>query len=189
MSYNVPIDINVGQEESRSQLLYDFLNITIYPADFKACHPLGKPKGFYHAPSLIKFVYFKMRNEGHFQRKVLAGSTSIENHKPISFKKHLQKFHRDIQNEASELNLMTTTRNSEVCVFVKKPKKQVKSIGIKISQMLVDSAPRAVQRQKQLVKKSKLTHCFGWELEEKSETPITEKQIRKLPRKQLMIKR
>ena len=41
--------------------------------------------------------------------------------------------------------------------------------------MLKDLAPQAVQRKKQNVEWSKRTHSFGSEVEETSETPLTEK--------------
>ena len=60
--YKVAIVKNVGLEEGMCPFLFDYLNIRAYTEDFKACHPLGKPKGIYPAPIRIKFVYFKMKN-------------------------------------------------------------------------------------------------------------------------------
>ena len=75
-------------------------------------------------------------------------------------------------------------------MFVKKPNNQVKSIGIRRSQMLKDlAAAGAVQRQKQDVKRSTRTHSFGSEVEENAETPRTKNEMRKLPRKQMMVER
>ena len=48
--YNVPIGENVVMEEGMCQFMFDYLNIIAYPEDFKACNPLGKPKGIYPAP-------------------------------------------------------------------------------------------------------------------------------------------
>ena len=172
--YNVPIDKNLGLEEGMCQFLFDYLNISAYPEDFKACHPLGKPKGIYPAPIIIKFVYFKMKNEVYFRRTLLADSINYFNRKPIFIKERLPKFDRDIQNEASNLNLVTTTRNSEVRVFVKKPNNQVQSIGIKSSQMLKDLAPRAVQRVKQHANRPKRTFSIGSDVED-TVTAITKK--------------
>ena len=64
---------------------------------------------------------------------------------PIFIKERLPKIDRDILTEASEPNLVTTTRNFDVRVFVKKPNNQVQPIGIKSSQMLKNLATRAVQ--------------------------------------------
>ena len=86
----------------------------------------------------------------------------------------MPKFDPDIQNEASGLNLVTTTRNYEVRVFVKKPNNQVQSTGIKSSQMLKDLAPRAVQREKQHANRTKRTLSIGSEMED-TQTPITKK--------------
>ena len=66
--YNVPIGKNVGLEEGMCQFLFDYLNISAYPDDFKACHSLGKPIGIYPAPIIIKFVYFKMKKGGVFSK-------------------------------------------------------------------------------------------------------------------------
>ena len=76
--------------------------------------------------------------------------------------------------EAPELSLVTTTRNSEVRVFVKKPTNLVQSIGIKSSQMLKDLAPRAVQREKQHANRTKRTLSIGSGVED-TQTPITKK--------------
>ena len=77
-----------------SQFLFDYLNISAYPGDFKARHPLGKPKGIYPAPIIIKFVYFKMKNEVYFRKTLLAGSTNFPNRRPIFIKERLPKFDR-----------------------------------------------------------------------------------------------
>ena len=37
---------NVGLGEGMCQFLFDYLKISAYPEDFKACHHLGKPKVF-----------------------------------------------------------------------------------------------------------------------------------------------
>ena len=87
---------------------------------------------------------------------------------------NLPKFDRDIQTEDSELNLVTTTRNSEVRVFVKKSNNEVQSIGIKSSQMLKDLASRAFQREKQHVNGTKRFFSIGSDLED-TQTPITKK--------------
>ena len=120
--YNNPIGKNVGLEEVEEgmcQFLYDYLNISAYTEDFKACHPLMKPNGIHLAPIIIKFVYFKLKNEVYFRRTLPAGSTILFNRRSIFTKERLPKFDRDIQNEASELDLVTTTRTSEV--FEEKP--------------------------------------------------------------------
>ena len=99
------------------------------------------------------------------------------NRRPIFIKKRLPNFDwEDIQTEASELNLVTKTRNSEFRVFVKKPKNQVQSIGIKSSQMLKDLAPRVVQREKQHVNgtKRKRTFSIGSDVDD-TQTTITKK--------------
>ena len=80
----------------------------------------------------------------HFRR--------TDNYRPIFIIKCLSNFDRDIQSEASELNLITVACISKVGVFVEKPKNQVKTNGSKICFMLKDLAPRAVQRQKQHVR-------------------------------------
>ena len=96
------------------------LNIWIWALeDFEAWHPLGKPKGIYPAPIKIKIVFFKMKNEVYFRTTLLAGSTNFLNRRPTFIKERLIKFDRDFQTEASELNLVTTSRNSEFRVFVK----------------------------------------------------------------------
>ena len=59
-----------------------------------------------------------------------------------------------------KLNLVTTNRNSEVRVFVKKPTNQEQSIGIKSSQMLKDLALPVVQREKQHAKRRKRIFSF-----------------------------
>ena len=132
-----------------------------------------------------------MKTEVHFRRSLMAGSTNFDNHKPTFKKKPLPKFDRDIQNEASEPNLITTTGNSEVHVFVKKPNNLVNLIGIENSQNLKDLAPRAVQQQKRHVTKSKRTHRFGYENLKKStqKRQQQENPMKKLPRKQIMVKR
>ena len=48
--YNDPICKNVGLEKGLCQFLFDYLNISAYPEDFKACHSLGKRKSNYPAP-------------------------------------------------------------------------------------------------------------------------------------------
>ena len=74
-----------------------------------------------------------------------------------------------------KLNLVATTRNSKVRVFVKKTNNQVQSIAIKSPQMLKDLAPRAVQqREKQHAKRTKRTFSIGSEVED-TQTPITKK--------------
>ena len=94
---------------------------------------------------------------------MLAGSADIDNHKPIFIKKRSPKIDKDIRSEASEPNLITTTRNFEIRVFVKKPNNQLKSIGIKSSPKFEDLAPQAAQRQQQHVKRSKRTHTFDFQ--------------------------
>ena len=66
---------------------------------------------------------------------------------------------------------------------------QVKSFGIKNSQMLKDFAPRAVQRQTQHVKWSTRTHRFVSEMEENSETPVTKNLTENTTPKQMLVKR
>ena len=81
--YNVPIGKNIGLEEGMCQFLFDCLNISAYPGDFKAGHHLGKPKAIHPAPILIKFVYFQMKNEVYFRNTLLAGLTNFLNRRPI----------------------------------------------------------------------------------------------------------
>ena len=69
-------------------------------------------------------------------------------------------------DRASDLNLVTTSRTSEVRVFVKKKNNQVQSIGIKSSQMLKGLAPRAVQRENQPANMKKRTSSIGSEVED-----------------------
>ena len=71
--YNNPIGKNVGLEEGMCQFLYDYLNISAYTEDFKACHPLRKPNGIHLAPIKIKFVYFNLKNEVYFRRTLPTG--------------------------------------------------------------------------------------------------------------------
>ena len=71
-----------------------------------------------------------MKNEVYVRNTLLAGSTNFLNRRPIFIEERLPKVDRDIHKEASELDLVTTTRNSDVRVFVKKPSNQVQSIGI-----------------------------------------------------------
>ena len=110
----------------------------------------------------------------YFRRASLAGSTKFPNRRPIFTEERLPKFDRNIQNAASGFNLVITTRNSEVRVFVKKPNKHVHSIGIKRPQMLSDLAPHAVQLGKQHADRTKRTFGIGSEVED-IQTPMTKK--------------
>ena len=102
-----------------------------------------------------------LQNEVCFRKTLLVSSTNFHNRRPIFIKKRLPKFDRDNQNEASEDNLVITTRNSEVRVFVKKPNNQVQTFGIKGPQILKDLAPRADQSEKQHANRTKRTLSIG----------------------------
>ena len=73
------------------------------------------------------------------------------------------------------MNFITTTRNSEVRVFVKKLNNQIQFNGIKISQMLKYLAPRAVQRENRHANRTKRTFSIGSEVED-TQTLITKKK-------------
>ena len=70
------------------------------------------------------------------------------------------------------LNLVTTTGNAEIRVFVKKPKQQVQSIAMKVSQHGKTCLHERFSVGSNIPVETKRSFSIGSEVEDSTETPI-----------------
>ena len=85
----------------------------------KACYLLGNWKSNAPPAVIVKFIYYNDKMELYNRRPMLANFRNAQNGKPVYMKKRLPQHDLAIQKRANELDLVTTTYNCRVKLFLK----------------------------------------------------------------------
>ena len=125
--YNFPIDAASDDLDiDMCRAIKHHFNYELSSGDLKACHPLRRPQNTgLSVPIIIKFIYFRDKNEIYARRKMLAGFQFKG--KNLFITERLPAAALEVKKACEEENLVTTTHNCEVKVFLKDPKGMVYS--------------------------------------------------------------
>ena len=101
----------------------------------KACRQLPKTPKQIVPLVIVKFVYFDHKNLVYGNRNFLAKpeKSHPDNFKPIFLRERFSRNDAQIREREEKLNLITTTYNSQVTVFVEENGKTVSKGGLLIS--------------------------------------------------------
>ena len=136
------------------EFLKVFLNYNTQPANFKACHVLGKGNGRYPPAVIVKFVYFEEKSEIYHRKSWLARKANPYNGSPIFIKERLPKVQKELKDHADELDLITTTNNCNVKVFTKNADGIFKSVEVKSKRSIDDIKEVALKKNKPMPQKT-----------------------------------
>ena len=87
------------------EFLKVFLNYNTHPANFKACHILGKDNGRYPPAVIVKFVYFEEKCEINHRKSWLATKANPYNGSPVFIEEQLPNFQEELKDHADEVDV------------------------------------------------------------------------------------
>ena len=121
-SLSIIYDVNLPLLGNVLKFFECFLDYRLQRGDIKACHLLPKTEKQSVPSVIVKFVYFHHKIDIYNSRMLLSSPNMLHptNKNPIFLRERLAKNHLKVKIYAEkDKNLVTTTFNSQVKVFVK----------------------------------------------------------------------
>ena len=146
---NMPrTDDSMTLSQQGCEFLKICLNHNTNPANFKACHELGRGKGIYPPAVIVKFIYFGDKNEIFLRKSWLARARNPKNGRPIFIKERLPNFQKELKEHAESMDIVTTTNNCNIKVFTKTTDGSFKSVTVNTKKAINDIKSEAVVKQR-----------------------------------------
>ena len=145
-----------------------YFSYKISPDCIKACHPL--PSRGRSKPIIVKFVYFNNKNEIYDRRHQLAGQYNGYGQR-LFINERLPQYDNDIKRFCDENNIITTTKNCQVKVFIEGASGNYVTQNVNSIRAVEDIASKVAKKRQARPNNLRTNVQFGHQQRQHAEAP------------------